>query len=90
MAPSLNAGASGGADGANGVEARKANTVIGHSVEVGRFYERVAIEAYVAEAQVVGHEEDDIRLLPKGGEQQTIAKRELQNENGDSHGVGCG
>ncbi len=75
ISPGHDAGAGGRADRSGGVETIEDDGVLGHLVEVGSFHEGMPGVAAIAEALVVGHDENDVgwgfdREERKAGEEE--------------------
>ncbi len=68
-------GAGGGADGAAGVRLSEADAFGGHAIKVGRLDPFLTITAEIAVAEVIGHDENDVRrtLLWKQGVEELAA-----------------
>ena len=76
----------GGADVGAGVKAFEAHTLGGELVEVGRADFALAIRADMADAEVVGEDEDDVGLVRRGGEG---GLQQDQEEEEGAHGFGA-
>lgn len=73
-------GAGGGADGIAGVKMGEFDPALGKRVEVRGLDDRVAVESGVSVAEIVGHDENDVRGCGGRGAEQE-AKEE--GEGGD-------